>query len=329
MKKIKLGFTLVELIVVITILSILWTIAFFTYNNYSSSSKDSVKVYNVKNITKTLELFSLDKWFFPEPDNSRIITYSWARLWDQWDFWKSVFTNVWKISYIPKSEWNNYTYSITSSKTEYQISTIITWSIWSYNIVNNSYAINNKEAFSYVNWNYNWQFVKWNSGSIVYILATPSIITNSAGSNDLLNITNNKQLVFNWYKNLPLWYKNIWYNITWDFDYTPNSNILVFSWSLEDLRNNVDKKLSLYINLGKVYSWTILENNILYRDLFNKKLNKSKIPINYITRVLNNNLKLNSKLSINPIFEWFWVWFWWASSFPFSDKNNALGGVFM
>jgi len=329
-KKIKLGFTLVELIVVITILAILWTIAFMSYKNYSGSAKDSVKAYNIKNISKTLELFSLDKWFFPKPDNSTTITYSWAKLWYQWEFWKNAFTNVWKLSDIPKSEWNNYTYSITSDKTQYQLSTIMNWPIWYNNIINNSYASNNKEAFAYVNWNYNWQFVKWSSGSTVYILATPSIITNSTGSKDLSSIITNKQLVFNWYKNLPLSYKNIWYNISWNFDYIPKTNILVFSWTLDELKNNVDKKLALYINLWKSYSWTILENNLLYKDLFNKNLNKSIVPINYITSILNNSFKLNSKLSINPIFEWFWVWFWGASSFPFTDLNNLpTGGIYM
>lgn len=47
-----LGFTLVELIVVITILAILGTIGFIAIQGYSSSARDSVRVSDMRNIEK-------------------------------------------------------------------------------------------------------------------------------------------------------------------------------------------------------------------------------------------------------------------------------------
>jgi prepilin-type N-terminal cleavage/methylation domain-containing protein len=47
-----LGFTLVELIVVVTILAILATIAFLSFQGYSSSARDSLRLSDLKNISK-------------------------------------------------------------------------------------------------------------------------------------------------------------------------------------------------------------------------------------------------------------------------------------
>ena len=52
----KKGFTLVELIVVITILAILWTIAFISLQWYAKDARDSVRIQDVANIKKSLEL---------------------------------------------------------------------------------------------------------------------------------------------------------------------------------------------------------------------------------------------------------------------------------
>ena len=49
------GFTLVELIVVITILAILWTIAFISFAWYSKNSRDSVRIADMNNIEKIFE----------------------------------------------------------------------------------------------------------------------------------------------------------------------------------------------------------------------------------------------------------------------------------
>ena len=62
------GMTLVELIVVITILAILGTLGFVSIWNFQSTSRDSVRVSDVVNIRKSLELFALKTAKFPRPD---------------------------------------------------------------------------------------------------------------------------------------------------------------------------------------------------------------------------------------------------------------------
>ncbi len=71
------AFTLVELIVVITILAILGTIAFLSFQWYSSSARDSVRTEDIVNISKGLELLSIERWTLPIPVNGVALT-SWA-----------------------------------------------------------------------------------------------------------------------------------------------------------------------------------------------------------------------------------------------------------
>ncbi|MDD2870983.1 MAG: prepilin-type N-terminal cleavage/methylation domain-containing protein, partial [Candidatus Gracilibacteria bacterium] len=54
------GFTLVELIVVITILAILGTIAFISLQGYSTQARDSSRISDISSIKTSLELFQLD-----------------------------------------------------------------------------------------------------------------------------------------------------------------------------------------------------------------------------------------------------------------------------
>ena len=81
MKNIKnnnnLAFTLVELIVVIIILAILGTIAFISLQGYSASSRDSVRISDLASIKIALELFHLDAWKYPLPDDAETVTYQW------------------------------------------------------------------------------------------------------------------------------------------------------------------------------------------------------------------------------------------------------------
>lgn len=71
-----LGFTLVELIVVITILVILGTIAFMNLSGFSGNARDSSRVSDLANISQSLELANLKFGSYPEPDNSFFVAYS-------------------------------------------------------------------------------------------------------------------------------------------------------------------------------------------------------------------------------------------------------------
>ncbi|MDD2916520.1 MAG: prepilin-type N-terminal cleavage/methylation domain-containing protein [Candidatus Gracilibacteria bacterium] len=71
-----LGFTLIELIVVITILVILGTIAFVNLGGFQSSARDSSRVENLSNLKKGLDMFQIKTGSYPMPEGSVIITAS-------------------------------------------------------------------------------------------------------------------------------------------------------------------------------------------------------------------------------------------------------------
>jgi general secretion pathway protein G len=62
------GFTLVELIVVITILVILWTIAFLNLWGFQSHARDSVRIENLTNLKKWLDIFQIKSGKYPLPE---------------------------------------------------------------------------------------------------------------------------------------------------------------------------------------------------------------------------------------------------------------------
>jgi len=70
------GFTLVELIVVITILVILGTIAFVSLSGYSGSARDGSRVSDLANLSKGIDIAYIKSSSYPIPDNSFTVTYS-------------------------------------------------------------------------------------------------------------------------------------------------------------------------------------------------------------------------------------------------------------
>ncbi len=70
------AFTLVELIVVITILAVLATVAFISFQGYASLSRDSVRLADLKNISKSFEINRTKNIDFPLPDKKVDISSS-------------------------------------------------------------------------------------------------------------------------------------------------------------------------------------------------------------------------------------------------------------
>ena len=81
------AFTLVELMVVITILGILSTVWFISFMWYTETSRDSVRIANLSDLQKSLELRKTHAGEFPEPDNSYSVKYLWKEVWKQGTIW--------------------------------------------------------------------------------------------------------------------------------------------------------------------------------------------------------------------------------------------------
>lgn len=114
-----------------------------------------------------------------------------------------------------------------------------------------------KTALAMITWNYNWKFLKVSTWWLDYILAIPSIINWDIQDVDLMSLINKKQLVYN----LPDSYKNLWYTMTWWFDFIPWRDIVIFSWSMLDLSSSWFIQQQFITNLQTVYSGSILSND--------------------------------------------------------------------
>jgi prepilin-type N-terminal cleavage/methylation domain-containing protein len=76
-RKVKsFGFTLVELVVVITILAILGTIGFLSIQGYSASARDGARISNLSNLQKGLTLWKVVAGTFPMPEDAVTLTAS-------------------------------------------------------------------------------------------------------------------------------------------------------------------------------------------------------------------------------------------------------------
>ncbi len=120
------GFTLVELIVVITILAILWTIAFISLQWYSSESRDSKRISDLWQIRTWLQIEQAREWRVPMPEESVTVTNSWSNLTIQW--YAGTWTlNTLRISDNAKDPSDNkyYTYTTNANRTKFQLVTML------------------------------------------------------------------------------------------------------------------------------------------------------------------------------------------------------------
>ena len=116
------AFTLVELIVVITILAILWTIAFISLQWYSAQSRDAVRISDIWNLARVLELSRIKWETVPKPENSIQLTASGTLIGYQWEAWKDTLSILWMFNgWKDPLEETFYTYSTNDKLTKYQV----------------------------------------------------------------------------------------------------------------------------------------------------------------------------------------------------------------
>ncbi|MDP2090123.1 MAG: FISUMP domain-containing protein [Candidatus Gracilibacteria bacterium] len=324
------GFTLVELIVVITILAILGTIAFISLQGYSTSARDSTRVSDLGAMKTALELFQLDAGNYPKPTGLVSITYSGATVWNQGTFGETVFANLGKLDKIPKDPLTDkeYTYSVLVNGNQYQLGGIVEGSEISYNphpnplpkgegidqltvatslplgeteggqkfLVSQTNA-GTIEAQAYITGNYNGQMTKVLSGTTCNVLAVPSIITNDTTVTDLQQIVTNKSFVYRGFKNLPASFKGSKFNEAAGFDFQPNT-LLAYTdtSSCAPLTDNTSytARVNLLKGLQDAYSGTLLQNEGEIKNILALTIDTnspSQEVINYAGNYVNNVLK--------------------------------------
>jgi len=337
------AFTLVELIVVIVILAILWTIAFISFQGYSRNSRDSVRIADINSVKKSLELFITKTWFYPEPDNAGTITYNWAIVWKEWTLWDTVTRNLEKLDkkVVDPLTSNEYTYSVTNTKTEYQIWAISEMWWLSSNYVEKTYALDlsKSNVVAYIWWTYNEKFIKVKTWSIDLILAQPSIIVTDITDINLSNILTSKKLVYWDYKNIPHSYNTPW---TWWFNFDITNPVL-FSGTLNELFDD-DKKVEFMTNLKEAYNWTILSEAPIYRWLIETDTSRDLTnAVNEVNKYINSNIWWiwNAKVEkIAMINVKCWVWYkiidwicieesrqWTCSWLPANSQWNSVSTI--
>jgi prepilin-type N-terminal cleavage/methylation domain-containing protein len=269
----KKAFTLVELIVVITILTILGTIAFITLEWYSKDARDSTRISDLSSMKTSLELFHLDAGKYPVTTDWFTITYSGSEVWSQWTFWVNTFNNVSKLDKIPVDPLTEkeYTYSVTKTKQEYQLSWIMEWDeLVNLSLTNQANAWT-AVATAIVTWNYNWKILKTLTWSNCEILTVPSIVSSlPETTTNLTDILTNIWLVYSGFNNLPSNYRESKYDADWGFAFTSNK-LIAYSDAIECkplyYPDDNTARTELITNLQTAYSWTIIQDKDGIQDL--------------------------------------------------------------
>jgi len=119
------GFSLVELVVVITILAILGTVSFLSFTQNLIDARNSDRISDMWNIKISLRTSKQRTGSYPTPGNKYSITNSWVIIAYQGWFDQSLAIST--LSQIPKDprvDNQYYAYSTTSSRQQFQIGMI-------------------------------------------------------------------------------------------------------------------------------------------------------------------------------------------------------------
>jgi prepilin-type N-terminal cleavage/methylation domain-containing protein/uncharacterized protein (TIGR02145 family) len=318
----KKGFTLVELIVVITILAILWTIGFISLQWYSKSARDSTRISDITSMEKILSLYKLTNNQYPTPVDPTIVTYSGSTAWTQWVFWKTAYTRNAMMSNVPLDPITalEYPYSVTADGQEYQLAAVLENPIASL-ITSSTYA-GTQEAQIYTRWNYNGKFLRVIKDDTTYLLWVPSIIASDFTSLDLEDILISKKLVYKGHKNLPVSFSWSVYDTNptdwFDFWWAPYvaSGMILFAWDTNDLATDPAQRVTLLDNLQASYSWTTISSEPAMVQLLAVNATSNEESSNYVATALNNSFKTNIStvaVAIVPFICWDTVSAWWET----------------
>jgi len=316
----KQAFTLIELIVVITILAILWIIAFISLQWYSSQARDSTRLSDIQNIKKSLELFSLNTWKYPKPDDYHTMSYSWDILWYQWTVWDQVTTNLSRnLNETPTDPLTGieYTYSIIHNQIEYELlalyeSDLVSKSIENIrtNLIFNTNAL--FQGFPKIEGNYNGVFVKTDN----FIVATPSITNADIWEDIILSHSTIKSQIVTGWDNIP-WESTWWLDIT----------LSVYEWDITEESTDEEKEELLEV-LQTAYSWSELADETIYADILS--LTGTEDIVEFVDIVVLNETEYTSSsspsspsISYSNCDSWTIIWETYSSiDYDYNELNH-------
>lgn len=218
------GFTMFELLIVISILVILSTIWIVSYSWNLTESRNAKRISDLSNLSVALKEDKITRWYYLYPKNSvEISNGAWNIVAYKWEINSDVpLSKVDKFPKDPLIKDRNYVFSVTKNRNKFELSTVLeSWNIdW-----------NDLWLSSYVTWDY--------KTSNLTIL--PSITIASDSNLDISS--DNSKFIFNKLElNLP-------YNLEWNaFSQATSLNEILnekidiskFYWyfSCEEIYNN-------------------------------------------------------------------------------------------
>jgi prepilin-type N-terminal cleavage/methylation domain-containing protein len=288
------AFTLVELIVVITILAILGTIGYISLLGYNVIARDSVRIADITNIAKVVELTKLETGSFPAVTNPTNITFSGATIWRQGGFGTASHVDARRLSEIPTDPLtgNEYAYSVTQRTWEYQVGGIVERSGAAYDntlkniqytstqnpFITQSYAAELRDvlpdfATTTVRGNYNGKFITHTENidqdtKDIYILWVPTILTNNIDDTTLEQVHANSSFAYTWGPSAPAAYA--WkvnpktpepLNITLTTTHNPTNNIAVIYQGTNQELSTTAWKITLVTNLQSYYQNSVFADS--------------------------------------------------------------------
>ena len=315
----KQGFTLVELVVVISIIWILAAIWIISYMWYGEKSRDSVRLADLWSIENLLELYKIDYAQLPIPTDAIAVNYSGALVWAQWYFWENIaqkVKNKWSYFLDPETQ-KPYSYSIANNLEEYQI-----WTILESNdvamISNQTYASDNVVR-GYLQWNYNAKAIRTQTWGINYILATPSITTSRFWENgDFIDIINNNWITYHKTQNLPYAYRNTKFKLLWgqtSVYHISNENVDIYQTNnikevLDNTSQGQDIRISILQNVQNAYANTVVAKNIqryMSANTQNPDNYTKTVSDELIYELFNNRIISDQGLFAFVPFDWDWL----------------------
>ncbi len=251
MKKNTAWFTFVELIIVTVIIGIMTLIGFISYIDFISDARDSQRTSDLAKVSSALKIFKQKRWYFSAPWNTQSVVNNGYEVFNQGFLDTDVrLQSLESIPLDPKNN-NEYSFSITSNRQEFQIATTLE---------------NDETPIAFISWNY----------SSVSKNVLPSIILAASldGTTEIHDGVwsgSTNRMLFVFHKqgdNLPYTFET-WLPYSEGLDFDELLNIAEnngYFWQNNDYRNCIEiyedrKYISDFTNTGATEQYQILTSS--------------------------------------------------------------------